>query len=76
MSSQTFEGQLDLCSVNANLILRDQKKFEGAEQPEWRLVGIKRKNEGRSGLIGTDAVIGYEGFEPQYRGSMLELRQK
>ena len=57
-------------------VLRDHKKFEGAEQPERRLVGIKRKNEGRSGLIGTDTVKGYEGFEPQYRGSMLELRQK
>ena len=56
ISSQTFEGQLDHCSVNANLILRDQKKFEGAEQPERELVGTERKNEGRCGLIGTDTV--------------------
>ena len=56
MSSQTFERQLDLCTGNANLVLRDQKKFEGAGQPERRLVEIERKNEGRCGLIGTDTV--------------------
>ena len=37
-------------------VLRDHKKFEGAGQPERRLVGIERKNEGRCGLIGTDTV--------------------